>query len=119
MSQAKTRRNELLAIDPSRQAVSQYPFDGTSSESYSKQPEHQQDLADISLDLRDAVDEPLDSQVTEVPASFAPVSWPNVWDAMDLSDPSLQSGSDDTAWLSYENFIENVYDSADSIFLPR
>ncbi|KAJ6188492.1 hypothetical protein N7519_003400 [Penicillium mononematosum] len=119
MSQAKTRRNELLAIDPSRQAVSQYSFDGTSSEPFSKQPEHQQDLADISLDLGDAVDEPRDSQVTEVPTSFAPVSWPNVWDAMDLSDPSLQSGSDDTAWLSYENFIENVYDSADSIFLPR
>ncbi|CAG8909658.1 unnamed protein product [Penicillium egyptiacum] len=119
MSQAKTLRKELLGVDASRQAVSQYPFDGMSSELFSKQPEHQHDLADFSLDLREAVDEPRDSHVSEVPTSFAPVPWPNVWDAMDLSEPSLQSGSDDTAWLSYENFIENVYDSVDSIFLPR
>ncbi|CAG8877567.1 unnamed protein product [Penicillium nalgiovense] len=119
MSQAKTRRNELLGLDASRQAVSQYSFDGTSSELFSKQPGHQQDLANFSLNLREAVGEARDSHVSEVPTSFAPVSWPNVWDAMDLSDPSLQSDSDDTAWLSYENFIENVYDSADSIFLPR
>ncbi|KAJ5959535.1 uncharacterized protein N7479_006685 [Penicillium vulpinum] len=119
MSQVKTRRNELLGIDISHQAGSQYPFDGISSGLCSKQPAHQQGLTNFSLDLREAVNEPRNSHIAEVPTSFAPVPWPNVWDAMDLSDPTLQNSSDDTAWLSYENFIENVYDSVDSIFLPR
>ncbi|KAJ5835730.1 Transcription factor [Penicillium robsamsonii] len=118
MSQAKTRRIELLGIDTSRQPVSQYHFDGMSSELL-KQPELQQGLTDFSLGLGEAINEPQESQIAEVPTSFAPVPWPNVWDAMDLSNPALQSNSDDTAWLSYENFIENVYDSVDSIFLPR
>ncbi|KAJ5452943.1 Transcription factor [Penicillium cf. griseofulvum] len=119
MSQAKTRRNELLGFDPSHQTVSQYPFNGTSSGFFSNQPEHRPDLTGFSLDLGETIDEPRDSHIAEVPTSFAPVPWPNVWDAMDFSNPTLQSNSDDTAWLSYENFIENVYDSADSIFLPR
>ena len=121
MTQAKTRRNELLGadIDASHQPVCQYSFDGIASGPFSKQPENQQNLTEFSLDFGQAVDAPRDSHVAEVPTSFAPVPWPNVWDAMDLSDPTLQSGSDDTAWLSYENFIENVYDSVDSIFLPR
>ncbi|CAI7644401.1 unnamed protein product [Penicillium glandicola] len=121
MSQAKTRKNELLGTDASRQAGSQYSFDGMSSELFSKQPEPQQDLTDFSLDLGEAVDQPPDAHVAEVPTSFAPVPvpWPNVWDAMDLSNPTMQSSSDDTAWLSYENFIENIYDNVDSIFLPR
>ncbi|KAI2717866.1 transcriptional regulator family: Fungal Specific TF [Penicillium roqueforti] len=116
MSQAKTQRNQLLGIDASRQ---EYSFDGISPELFSEQSERQQDLTNFSLDLREAVDGPRDSHVAEVPTSFAPVPWPNVWDAMDFSDPTLQSSSDDTAWLSYENFIDNVYDSVDSIFLPR
>ncbi|KGO41144.1 Transcription factor, fungi [Penicillium expansum] len=120
MSQAKTRRTELLGVnvDTSHQAACPY-FDGISFGPFSKQPEPQQDPTDFSLGLREAIDAPRDSHVAEVPTSFAPVPWPNVWDAMDLRDPTLQSGSDDNAWLSYENFIENVYDSVDSIFLPR
>lgn len=45
-------------------------------------------------------------------------AWPNVWDAMDLSGVEEQGGCD-VAWASYTNFIGDVYDSADSIFLPR
>jgi hypothetical protein len=117
MSQAKTRRNELLGVDPSHQ-VSQYPFGSISSEIFPKQPEPRQDLTGFSVDLGEAINQPRDPHIAEVPTSFAPVPWPNVWDAMDFSNPTLQS-NDDTAWLSYENFIENVYDSADSLFLPR
>ncbi|EKV16344.1 hypothetical protein PDIG_08740 [Penicillium digitatum PHI26] len=121
MSQAKTRRHELLGVDAdlSHQAVCPSSFDVLSSELHSKHPQRPQDPTDFSLDLREALDAPRDSHVAEVPTSFEPVPWPNVWDAMDLSDPTLQSGSDDTAWLSYENFIENFHDSVDSIFLPR
>jgi hypothetical protein len=46
-------------------------------------------------------------------------TWAFLCNQVPFHSRSLQSGSDDTAWLSYENFIENVYDSADSIFLPR
>ncbi|CAI7619503.1 unnamed protein product [Penicillium discolor] len=121
MTQAKTRRNELLGadVDASHRPMCQYSFGGIASGPFSKQPETQQNLTNFSLDFGQAVDAPRDSHVAEVPTSFSPMPWPNVWDAMDLSDPTLQSGSDDTAWLSYENFIENVYDSVDSIFLPR
>ncbi|KGO69247.1 Transcription factor, fungi [Penicillium italicum] len=121
MSQAKTRRNELLGVDvnASHQAVCPYSFDGISSGIFSNLPEPQPNLTNVSLDLIEAVDAPRDSHLAEVPTSFAPVPWPNVWDSMDFSDQTLQSGSDDTAWLSYENFIENLHDSVDSIFLPR
>ena len=121
MAQAKTRRNELLGAnaDAPHQPMCQYSFDGIASGPFSKQPENQQNVTDFPLGLGQAVDAPRDSHVPEVPTSISPTRWPSVWDAMDLSDPTLQSGSDDTAWLSYENFIENVYDSVDSIFLPR
>ncbi|KAJ5383764.1 hypothetical protein N7517_001675 [Penicillium concentricum] len=115
MSQAKMRRIELLGDDPSRYPVY---FEGMCSELL-RQSQRSQGLEEFSLGFREAIDEPRATQIAEVPTSFAPVPWPNVWDAMDLSDPTLRSSPDDTAWLSYENFIENVYDSVDSIFLPR
>ncbi|KAJ5093866.1 hypothetical protein N7456_009727 [Penicillium angulare] len=45
-------------------------------------------------------------------------AWPNVWDAMDMSGAEPSSGCD-VAWASYNNFIGDVYDTADSMFLPR
>ncbi|KAJ5129586.1 Transcription factor [Penicillium bovifimosum] len=114
MAQAKARRNELLDLDASRHQVSQGSFDV-----FSNLPEHPQPLMDFSLNLGDNAAQPPNMHVAPVPSSFTPVPWANVWDAMDLNEATLQSGSDDTAWLNYENFLENVYDSVDSIFLPR
>jgi hypothetical protein len=114
MAQAKARRNELLNLDSSHHEVSQDSF-----EIFSNSSEHPQPLMDFSLNLGDDITQPLNTHIPLVPSSFTPVPWPNMWDAMDLSEATLQSGSDDTAWLNYENFLENVYDSVDSIFLPR
>lgn len=118
MAQARARRNELLGAGLLHQGAPQYSFEGMASE-HSRYTEVQQPLTNVSLHIGEATHQTQDTHDAGVPASVAPVPWPNVWDAMDLSDPTLQSGSDDTAWLSYENFIENIYDSADSIFLPR
>lgn len=45
--------------------------------------------------------------------------WPNVWDSMDLGANNLQGPVDNVAWTNYENFIGDVYDSVDSMFLSR
>ncbi|KAJ5550109.1 Transcription factor [Penicillium sp. DV-2018c] len=114
MAQAKARRDEFLNLDASRHRVSR----GT-SEIFSNPAECLQPLVDLSLDSGDHVTQPLNVRIAPVPSSFTPVPWPNVWDAMDLSEATLESTSDDTAWLNYENLIENVYDGVDPIFLPR
>lgn len=87
---------------------------------YQYQPQlEDQAFRGFSLQLEDAINQPRNTHIPKPPTSFAPVPWPNVWDAMDLSEPSRQGSSDDTAWLSYEHFLENVYDNVDSIFVPR
>ncbi|KAK5798175.1 hypothetical protein VI817_004466 [Penicillium citrinum] len=45
--------------------------------------------------------------------------WPNVWDSMDFNGNGLQGSVDNVAWTNYENFIGDVYDSVDSMFLMR
>jgi hypothetical protein len=45
--------------------------------------------------------------------------WPNVWDSMDFSANNLPGSVDNVAWMNYENFIGDVYDSVDSMFLSR
>jgi hypothetical protein len=118
MSKAMARRNELIDLDASCQGLTQQPQYAFSNMASDLDPQ-QQPFTGFSLDMGDAINQPRNSHIAEVPNSFAPVPWPNVWDAMDLSDTTLQGSSEDNAWLSYENFIENVYDSVDSIFLPR
>ncbi|CAG8932187.1 unnamed protein product [Penicillium salamii] len=118
MTQAINRRKELVQLEAA-QGVVQQPQYAYSNMDSGLGPQQVPPFAGFSVELEDAINQPRNTHIAEVPTSFAPVPWPNVWDAMDLSDPTLQGGSDDTAWLSYENFIENVYDSVDSIFLPR
>ncbi|KAJ5899478.1 hypothetical protein N7495_004222 [Penicillium taxi] len=54
------------------------------------------------------------SPVLETTTEFE--QWPNFWDTMDF-DATPVAG--EGAWANYENFIGDVYDSAESIFLPR
>lgn len=119
MTQAMSRRKELVESDVAQGVAQQPQYAYTNMGTGYDLQQPQQPFAGFSLELGDAISQPRNTHIAEVPTSFAPVPWPNVWDAMDLSDPTLQGSSDDTAWLSYENFIENVYDSVDSIFLPR
>jgi hypothetical protein len=121
MSQAIVRKNELIDSDASQQKLSQQPqyaFSGMSS-GLDLHQHQEQPFAGFSLELEEAINQPRNSHIAEVPTSFAPVPWTNVWDAMDLTSSNLQGSSDDNAWLSYETFMNSVYDYEHSPFLPR
>lgn len=60
----------------------------------------------------------LDPAVT-MPPNVMLEPWPNVWDSMDFNGNGLQGSVDNVAWTNYENFIGDVYDSVDSMFLMR
>ncbi|KAJ5669680.1 hypothetical protein N7462_010750 [Penicillium macrosclerotiorum] len=53
------------------------------------------------------------------PSPFTLEAWPNVWSEMDFDTPGIQAATDDNAWLNYESFIGDVYDSVECVFLPR
>lgn len=116
MAQAETRRQELLGPDLTSQFLSQFPFNDLSTELIPQQHESQH-VPSVPLDLGATTNRQTNPSLTE-PPPFEPMPWPNVWDAMDMSCTDLE-GPIDTGWLSYESFIENVYESVDSMFLPR
>ncbi|KAJ5081671.1 hypothetical protein NUU61_009935 [Penicillium alfredii] len=124
MTQARTRKRELLGPDPDplvpKPTFPQFPY-SVATESTPGVPQVQSTPAEFSsLGLETTAAPPLDPATTmpPLPPFSVPDSWPNVWDAMDLSTSGLQP-SGDTAWLNYENFIGDVYNSVDSMFLPR
>lgn len=71
----------------------------------------------LDLTTSMTVGEPVNSMPMP-PSSFSFESYPNVWDAMDLHNSWL-GVQGDNAWLSFDSFMGEMYNSADSIFLPQ
>lgn len=62
-----------------------------------------------------AAGQQLDPAITMAPTSFTLEPWPSVWDQMDfMAHAGIQPQVDDMAWLNYENFMGDVYDSSPS-----
>ncbi|KAJ6072971.1 hypothetical protein N7467_011056 [Penicillium canescens] len=120
MAQAQTRRKELQAQESASQAMSRFTFNDLAA---GFMPQQAQTIPQPAppphmLDMGTAIGPQTGLPMAAPPTSFANVPWPNVWEAMDFNDTTFVPPNDN-AWLSYENFIENVYECADSIFLPR
>jgi hypothetical protein len=120
MAQAQTRRQELQAQESASQAMSRFTFNDLAT---GFMPQQAQTIPQPAppphmLDMGTAIGPQTGLHMAAPPTSFANVPWPNVWEAMDFNDTTFVPPNDN-AWLSYENFIENVYECADSIFLPR
>ncbi|KAJ5671841.1 hypothetical protein N7507_000968 [Penicillium longicatenatum] len=122
MNQALNRKHELLGSQSLNQAINQVSLNGGVTVDPA-QPLNTHPLTEFSM--RDmgptmATSEQM-SQPMAMPTSMGLESdlgaWPNVWDAMDLTASGTQDC--DVAWANYTNFIGDVYDSADSMFLPR
>jgi hypothetical protein len=132
MAQARTRRKELQEQESASQAMSRFSFNEYATSYIPQQPQQPHTIPQQPqtiprsapppnmLSMGAAIDPQTGLHMAPPPTSFANVNvpWPNVWEAMDFSDTTFVPPNDN-AWLSYENFIENVYESADSIFLPR
>ena len=43
---------------------------------------------------------------------------PNVWDRMDFGTTGLDNIYE-TSWLNYESFIDDLYENADYMWIPR
>lgn len=122
MNQASNRKQELLGSQSLNQAINQVPLcegiTGDPTRALNAHPLTEFSMTDM---------EPTMAPIEQVDPSMAMPTimgldsdfgaWPNVWDAMDLTCSGAQDC--DVAWASYTNFIGDVYDSADSIFLPR
>lgn len=118
MNRAKDRKREILGeglTDAIRQvSLENMPLNFTPEQM------NQQAPVDFSFNMAPVVpgDQALAMPSLGMGLEPGVASWPNVWDAMDLTGSGPQGGCD-VAWASYNNFIGDVYDSADSIFLPR
>ncbi|KAJ5646789.1 hypothetical protein N7490_003161 [Penicillium lividum] len=121
MKRALDRKQELLGSQSSNDAINQVSL----SERMSMNPAQQLNpppLTDFSLEDMGTIPHSVQMNLPIImPTNMGLESglelWPNVWDAMDLSASGAQDC--DVAWANYTNFIGDVYDSADSIFLPR
>ncbi|KAJ5923300.1 hypothetical protein N7454_008545 [Penicillium verhagenii] len=121
MNQAITRKHELLGGQGLNDAINQVSLSGgiaaDPGQSMSAHP-----LSDFSLEVMGAMapNQQINTSMA-LPTNMGFESefetWPSVWDAMDLSSSATQGC--DVAWASYTNFIGDVYDSVDSMFLPR
>ncbi|KAJ5720865.1 uncharacterized protein N7483_008799 [Penicillium malachiteum] len=130
MNQARTRKREILGDESLTNAISQVTLEGMPLSFAAEHLNHQNaqnphNSVNFSLGSMEAPMVPVQQNAPVIP--MAPMTmgfgsdvetWPNVWDAMDLSGTVPQGGYD-VAWASYTNFIGDVYDSADSMFLPR
>lgn len=122
MNQALNRKHELLGSQSLNQAINQVSL-GEGITVDPAQPLNTHPLAEFSMaDIgstmapSEQVNPPMAMPMTMgLDSDFG--AWPNVWDAMDLTCSGAQDC--DAAWTNYTSFIGDVYDSADSIFLPR
>ncbi|KAF7719692.1 Fungal Zn(2)-Cys(6) binuclear cluster domain-containing protein [Penicillium ucsense] len=61
-----------------------------------------------------------DTSASMAAPAFTLEPWPSVWDQLDfMGNPGMQTQADNNAWLNYESFIGDVYDSVDCTFQPR
>lgn len=116
MHQARAHKREMLgSASPSEQArhqippiVMQQPLESVPEVTPCYDLGIQPDLATDQFD-----------PAVIMPPNIKLEPWPNVWDSMDFSANNLQGSVDNVAWTNYENFIGDVYDSVDSMFLSR
>ncbi|OQD83589.1 hypothetical protein PENANT_c016G10563 [Penicillium antarcticum] len=120
MTQAQTRRKELQEQESASQAMSRFSFNELATGYMPQQPQAipQSVPPPNMLGMDAAINPQTGMHMAAPPITFGNMPWANVWEAMDFNDTTFVPPNDN-AWLSYENFIENVYESADSIFLPR
>ncbi|KAJ5727322.1 hypothetical protein N7493_005142 [Penicillium malachiteum] len=130
MNQARSRKREILGEESLTNAISQVSLEGMPLSFASEHLNHHNaqtphNTVSFPLGSMEAPMIPFQPNAPIVP--MAPMTmgfgsdienWPSVWDAMDLTGTVPQGGYD-VAWASYTNFIGDVYDSADSMFLPR
>ncbi|KAJ5595069.1 uncharacterized protein N7459_001277 [Penicillium hispanicum] len=120
MNQARTRKRELLGnsespADPLRHVpVSGIPINPSTAQ-LNPQP-----AVTYPVELGPTAGPPvtIDSALAMPAAPTTLEQWPNMWDAMDLSTTGAPAQGDN-AWLNYESFLGDVYDSVDTMFVPR
>lgn len=72
----------------------------------------------MDLAISMAAGQPMHHNLAMAPPSFSFDSYPNVWDAMDFENVGIDVQGNN-AWLNYDSFVGDVYDSVDSTFLPQ
>lgn len=137
MNQARTHRKRLLGSDsataPNHQiSPPQHPAKNMTSSPLAPVSSHyglQSTMAADSSGLYGidqqgpgvfAAGQRFDNPVPMATPAFTLEPWPSVWDHLDfMGNPGVQPQADNNAWLNYESFIGDVYDSVDCTFQPR
>ena len=139
MNQARAHRKQLLGGEtltheigqvtikevPNLEELSPPLIHQPVTEQYNPKPNNFTDPTDVyTMGLEapniPAAGQQLDPAITMTSTSFTLEPWPSVWDQMDfMAHTGIQPQVDDMAWLNYENFMGDVYDSVDCMFLPR
>lgn len=104
--QARTRREQLLKHPASVLTLSS-----------NSQPEY----ASISPSFSSVLQGPQTEVPLPVPMPDTAndlETLPNVWDVMDFGTTGLDN-TYGTSWLNYENFIDDLYENADYMWIPR
>ncbi|KAJ5173207.1 hypothetical protein N7492_005800 [Penicillium capsulatum] len=128
MTQARARKRELLgSVSPgaalqtsSSTASPPAPLGNAPIQPPPRQttvPSQPDPTFPLGLETTMAAGQPVNPALA-MPPSFSFEAYPNVWDAMDFNNPGLDYQGDN-AWLNYDSFMGDVYDSVDSMFLPR
>ena len=132
MTQVRARKRELLgsvspgtALRQTSQGAPSPPVSMGNTIPVASPPQQiplpiQPPAASYPLDLETtmAAGQPVNPAMAMPPGSFSFDVYPNIWDSMDLSNPVLDVQGDN-AWLNYDSFMGDLYDSVDSMFLPR
>ncbi|KAJ5089967.1 hypothetical protein N7532_008651 [Penicillium argentinense] len=122
MTQARAHKREMLgSTSPNEAAIRQIPLRVMPPPPLRSVPEEMPTPPAASYPL--GLEPSLVTGQLDAGASMPPnvmlEPWPNVWDSMDLTGTGLQGSGDNLAWTNYENFIGDVYDSVDTMFLSR
>lgn len=136
MNQARTHRKQMLASQSPTEAIRQFTISDIPAmeelppqivpppvtEQYNPQANILTDpTAVYTLGLEApniAAGQQLDPAITMAPPAFTIEPWHSVWEQMDyMGNPGLQP-QENNAWLNYENFMGEIYDSVESMFFP-
>jgi hypothetical protein len=122
MTQARAHKRDMLgSASPNEAAIRHVPLHVMPPPPLQSVPEEMPapPAASYPLGLEPSMATGQLDSVASMPPYVILEPWPNVWDSMDLSGTGLQGSGDNLAWTNYENFIGDVYDSVDTMFLSR
>ncbi|KAJ5168720.1 uncharacterized protein N7482_004314 [Penicillium canariense] len=136
MTQARAHRKQLLGSESPSETIRQTTRGGLPGmekrsappgspivAKFNRQaetPTYPADAFTLSLEAPNiAAGQQFNPAITMASSTFTLEPWPNVWDQMDFDNTGLPLQADNHAWLNFENFMGDVYDSVDCMFLPR